>query len=429
MFGKIRKRLTLLYTALTILFLIGFMVASYWGFKLILYHEEEQDLSFFAHEEAEEHVALLKNPRLPKRDNELVPGDNDKMLFYVYDQNGKLLRTNDPDEELRPTVLSIIRNWKLPHGRAEQHKITTSNGTSFFMMTSQGISDAGRLLGVVYVGRDVTDFYNMLNMYLLIISLIGLGFLLLIYMAGNIIARKAMIPIYKSFERQRQFTADASHELRTPLTVLLSSTEAVLTDRESSISPFASQILLDMKDEIKKINKTVADLLTLARVDAEVQKIFREEFDVVPVIQGAVHSLSSLATKKNIDIELETPDKLIVCADKERLYQLIYILTDNAIKYTMENGRISLSAYMSEDRIFGLSVKDTGIGIAPEDQNRIFERFYRVDKARSREQGGTGLGLSIAKWIVDAHGGSITVKSNLGQGTIFYVTINAANTR
>lgn len=423
MFDGIRKRLTLLYTALTMFFLIGFMAAGYWGLKMVIYRNEKQDTLLFVKEEASEHVTTLKNPQSLKTEDQPVPKLDDMMFFYVYDLNKKLVKAAKPNKELHSAVISIINNWKLPRGSVEQYVVNTSAGKKVIMMASQGIYDAGRLLGVVYVGRNVNDFYDILNMYLLIIVFIGLGFLIFVYIVGNIMARKAMEPIYKSFERQRQFTADASHELRSPLTVLLSSTEAVLADIDSSMSPFVFQTLLDMKDEIKKINKIVADLLTLARVDAEVQKIFREEFDVVPVIKGAVHSLSSLAAKKNMHLVLEIPDKLVVFADKERLYQLIYLLLDNAIKYTMENGEIKLSASMSEDQIFGFSVKDTGIGIAPEDQKRIFERFYRVDKARSRDQGGTGLGLSIAEWIVDAHGGSITVNSILGQGTTFYVKV------
>ena len=294
------------------------------------------------------------------------------------------------------------------------------------MMASQGIYNAsGQLLGVVYVGRDITTIYHILESYLMLISLTGLGFLILVYIVGNIMARKAMEPIYKSFERQRQFTANASHELRTPLTVIFSSTEAILADKDSSMSPFVTQTLLDMKDEMQKINKLVANLLTLARVDAEVQKIYKESFDMVTIIKDVIHSLATLAAKKNIHITMETPDKLVVYLDKERMYQLVYILMDNAIKYTMDRGEIVLAASISGDQKFHFSIKDTGIGIAPEDQKRIFERFYRIDKARSRELGGTGLGLSIAKWIVDAHGGSIAVKSTLGAGTTFDVTINS----
>jgi two-component system sensor histidine kinase CiaH len=428
MFDGTRKRLTLSYTVLTMLFLIGFMAASYWGFKMVIYWNEGQDTLLYAKEEAQEHIRILANPQHLNTVDELVPEFGEKMFVYVYDNHASLVKATELNKELHSAIASIIKKWKLPQDSAAQHIINTSKGKNIVMMASQRIYDQGRLLGVIYVGKDVTDFYGILNIYLMIIACIGLGFLILVYIVGTIMAKKAMEPIYKSFGRQRQFTADASHELRTPLAVLLSSTEAVLADKESRMSAFAFQILLDMKDEIKKINKLVADLLTLARVDAEVQKIFREKFDIVPVMKGAVHSLSLLAAQKSIHIEMKIPDRLIVFADKERLHQLIYILLDNAIKYTMENGKISLSAHMSEEHNFKFLVEDTGIGIAPEDQKHIFERFYRVDKARSREQGGTGLGLSIAKWIVDAHNGSITVKSILGQGTTFYVMIHSAIT-
>lgn len=429
MFEGIRKRLTLLYTGLTALFLIFFMMASYLGLKLVFYLEDKQETLSLAAEEAQEHTTILKNLQLLKMDNKPALEFGDRIFYYVYDNNGKLVRALEPNTELRSAVKSIIKNWKLPQGSVEQHLVNTPKGKRIIMMASQGIYEAGRLLGVVYVGRDETDFYGILNTYALIIGLIGLGFLILVYIIGNIMAGKAMEPISKSLERQRQFTADASHELRTPLTVLFSSTEAVLNDKESKMSPFASQTILDMKDEIQKINKLVANLLTLARIDAEAQKIYYESFDIVPVIKEAVRSLKTLAGKKNIHLSVNTPDELMIFADKERLYQLVYILVVNAIKYTLENGEIELSASLSGDRLFNFSVRDTGIGIAYEDQKHIFDRFYRVDQARSREQGGTGLGLSIAKWIVDAHGGSITVKSTLGQGTTFHVTINSAQAR
>lgn len=429
MLDGIRKRLTLLYTGLTALFLICFMVASYLGLNLVFYLEGKQEILSFAAEEAREHATILKNPWLLEMDIELMPEFGGRVFFYVYDNNGKLVSALEPNTELRSAVKAVISDWKLPQGSVEQQIVNVSNGKRIIMMASQGIYEAGRLLGVVYVGRDETDFYGILNIYALVIALIGLGFLILVYIVGNIMAGKAMGPINKSLERQRQFTADASHELRTPLTVLLSSTEAVLDDKESNLSPFASQIVTDMKDEIRKINKLVADLLTLARVDAEAQKIYYESFDMVPVIKEAVRSLRTLAGQKNIRLSVKIPDKLIIFADKMRLYQLVYILVDNAIKYTLENGAIELTASLSGDRVFNLSVKDSGIGIAPEDQKHIFDRFYRVDKARSREQGGTGLGLSIAKWIVDAHSGSISVNSMLGQGTTFHVTINSTQER
>jgi signal transduction histidine kinase len=125
-------------------------------------------------------------------------------------------------------------------------------------------------------------------------------------------------------------------------------------------------------------------------------------------------------------MDFHSPESVIITADADKLTQLLYILLDNAIKYTPDGGEVALSLAVEpfkQQRMLTISVKDTGIGIPPESLDRIFDRFYRVDKARSRQQGGHGLGLSIAKWIVDAHGGNIRVQSEVGKGSEFIVKI------
>ncbi len=420
MFAEIRKRLVLFNTVLMALLLICLMTVSYFGLIGVFFHEEQQETIFYTKEEAAEVVPLLEKKPHPETQESFEP--NDKMYCYVYDLDHRLRIAETPDKERHQALFPIIRNWKVPIGHARPVVVKMSPKRRIFVIASSYVMDGNKVLGTIYIAKDTTTYYDRLHVYLLALCLIGFIFLIVIYWVGKITANRAMIPIYKSFEQQRRFTADASHELRTPLAVLLSGTEAIMVDKESKISDFAHQTLHDMKDEIQMLSKIVAHLLTLARADEEGQQLLKENFDIVQVARDVVHSLSPLAWKKQIALQLDLPEQVMVFADKERLYQLMYILVDNAIKYTQSNGKVFITICRKEEGV-KISVQDTGIGIAPEDQQRIFDRFYRVDKSRSREQGGTGLGLSIAKWIVSAHNGSITVKSMLGKGTYFEVEI------
>jgi signal transduction histidine kinase len=141
-----------------------------------------------------------------------------------------------------------------------------------------------------------------------------------------------------------------------------------------------------------------------------------------------LESVSPLAASKQIALEMHAPDKLTATGDPQRLSQLLYILLDNAIKYTANGGEVRLTLSKEESQLC-LQVQDTGIGIKPEDQDHIFERFYRADKSRSRQMGGHGLGLSIAKWIVETHGGTIQLASEIGKGSTFTIRIPIQSTR
>lgn len=426
MFEKIRRRLTMVYTIFTALFVLAFVFSSYYGLKMVIYREEEQEMRLFAEEEAREHVMLIKRPELMEERADDYRESGGKVFYFAYDLAENLINSSEPYDEIKPFIATIVPNFKKTQlGTVQLFDIDLPHRTVKVMIASQGIYDGESLIGTIYVGRDITSYYDILETYLLVLFGMGSAFLIMTYLAGHAMAGKAMEPIYKSFNRQKQFTADASHELRTPLTVLMASVDAVASDSDSSISPFAKQVLADMKDEIQKTSKIVSDLLTLARADAEVQQLYREVFNVSSVTTDVIRSLHNLATKRNICIKHAVEIDMEIFADKNRFYQLVYILLDNAIKYSRPNGRVLLTAKLLNGKSFILSVKDQGIGIAPEHQAHIFERFYREDKNRIRENdgGGAGLGLSIAKWIVEAHGGNIKVKSEAGVGTEFIVEL------
>jgi heavy metal sensor kinase len=223
-----------------------------------------------------------------------------------------------------------------------------------------------------------------------------------------------------AFQRQRQFTADASHELRTPLTSIKGQAEVAL---QRSRDPAAyRQVLTAINDEVDRMIRLTGSLLTLARADAGQIPLTTEPFDVAELVGSAVEHARSAATQKAVQVEVESGPPVRLMADQDLLIQLMLNLLDNAIKYTPANGEVIVSWKRAGEEA-SLTVRDTGIGIDAEDIPNIFDRFYRVDKARSRGEGGAGLGLSISRWIAEAHGGSITVESKPGEGSTFTVRL------
>jgi signal transduction histidine kinase len=242
--------------------------------------------------------------------------------------------------------------------------------------------------------------------------------------AGGLwVAQIAIRPVRRSFERQRDFVADASHELRTPLAVVRANAESLLgkssaTDREA---------LQDIVDESALMGRLVNDLLTLAQSDRAALDLEREHIDLFDIVQAAERAGRRLAQERDVSITTRA-EHVPLDADPGRLRELLLILVDNAVRYTPAGGTVTVSC-RRDGRHAEVAVEDTGVGIAPEHIERVFDRFYRVDKARSRAEGGLGLGLSIAREIVEAHGGTIDVHSEPGRGTTVRVTLLAEPSR
>ena len=255
-------------------------------------------------------------------------------------------------------------------------------------------------------------------------SLAGLAVLALALAAGvgHVLAGEAIVPLMEAYEKQRQFAADASHELRTPLSVVMASAD--LLDNDPSItSPFLKQVIGDVRDEVKKMTKLVSDLLFVARSDNQALKLKLSKVDLAAAADQTIRLMQPLAEKKNITLVREGEASLTAKLDEQKMKQLLLILVDNAVKYTPEGGRVSVRILSPAAGKIRIETEDTGIGISKEDLERIFDRFFRVDKARSREMGGNGLGLAIAQEIVNLHGGQISVESKVGEGTKFIVKL------
>lgn len=247
-----------------------------------------------------------------------------------------------------------------------------------------------------------------------------------IIVASYFLARRAMIPIQAAWEKQQQFVADASHELRSPITGIYSNAELMLRHPQQTIEEQSHRITTIMK-ESSRMTKLISSLLTLARSDADKAELQLAPVDFSEVVETVAEHFKPLEEINNVALTIQIKQGIELIADRERLHQLIVILLDNAFKYTPEGGQILLSCD-HDDKYALVVVQDSGCGIAAEHLPHIFDRFFRGDKARSRDKGGTGLGLAIAKWIVEKHGGKISVESP-GKGTIFQVAIPLAKAR
>jgi heavy metal sensor kinase len=225
-----------------------------------------------------------------------------------------------------------------------------------------------------------------------------------------------------SVRRITQFTADASHELRAPVSLIRTTAEVAVQKRNRPTHEYL-EALDDILEESERTSQVVDSLMLLARADSVKETLECVPVDARAVVSGAAEQGERLARNQGVEFSVNLPANPIpIHADPDALRRALLILLDNAAKYTPRGGSVQV-ALAATDGFAVASVSDTGIGIGPQDQAHIFDRFWRADKARSREQGGAGLGLSIAKWIVDMHGGTISVESEPGKGSVFEIRV------
>ena len=227
---------------------------------------------------------------------------------------------------------------------------------------------------------------------------------------------------------RKDFVINVSHELRTPLSSIQGYTETLL-DGAVDEPGVNVRFLNIIRQNAERLARLTADLLTLSRIELGRHKFQFASYYVNRLMEDCVASVQLLAEKKNIRISIKPgpPESEVFC-DSEAVHQILGNLLDNAIKYTPEGGTVGVGAESPAVGMVRIWVHDTGLGIPPEDLHRLFERFYRVDKARSRELGGTGLGLAIVKHLVRAHGGDVTVESVVNEGSTFSITLPTDDT-
>jgi signal transduction histidine kinase len=222
-------------------------------------------------------------------------------------------------------------------------------------------------------------------------------------------------------ETRNQFVSNASHELKTPLSTMKILIESMIYEPTME-EDIRQDFLKDINKEIDRLTAITSDLLTLVRADSGELKLRRESFRLGEAVVDVARKLEPLANDRDLAMETSIANDIIIFADKGKISQVVYNLLENAIKYTPSGGSIDLTLKRGVKSAV-LTVKDTGIGIPSGDTEKVFERFYRVDKARARATGGSGLGLSIVKQIVMLHDGDVSVKSQEGQGSTFTVTL------
>lgn len=224
--------------------------------------------------------------------------------------------------------------------------------------------------------------------------------------------------------RRQEFVSNASHELKTPLSSIKLICDSLLqnpdTDRET-----VNEFLGDMNEQVDRLTRIVNKLLSLTKLDSSVEETEIFDFSTVNLqvlVQNVVKALSPLAENKNIMIETHLPDSIFHRVDADKIWEAVYNILDNSIKYTPEDGRVYVELYRDAENVY-ITISDNGIGLDENEFNKIFDRFYRVDKARARETGGTGLGLSIALSAVELHGGHIEVESREEEGSLFRIVL------
>lgn len=235
------------------------------------------------------------------------------------------------------------------------------------------------------------------------------------------ISKKTLGPLKESMTKQMEFVQNVSHELRTPLTIIQAKQELLLQEPNAKIIDKSEDIVLTL-NETKRLSKLVKDLLVLSRADNQKMVLQKEQVNIDEYIQEIVSPYIEVAELEEKKIIFNLDYKMDINIDTSKIYQLMIILLDNAIKYTEANDEIIINTYQKDNRCV-IEVKDTGIGVSDEGLKRIFERFYREDRARNRETGGTGLGLSIANMIVSTHNGTIKASHNQPKGTVFTIRL------
>ncbi|MCP4256012.1 MAG: heavy metal sensor histidine kinase [Planctomycetes bacterium] len=236
-----------------------------------------------------------------------------------------------------------------------------------------------------------------------------------------IVFNETLARLQDSFDRLRRFTADASHELRTPLTALRSVGEVGLREE---LDPAAHRdVIGSMLEEADRLALLVDNLLMLTRADSRRILLNPEPVNLGELVSNIIDCLQVLAEEKRQTLETQTKQAVSVKADRLMLRQAVINLMDNAIKYTDEDGRIRVTVRQTNEAQAIVEIADNGPGIAPEHREKIFERFYRVDKDRSRDQGGAGLGLAIARHVIEMNGGRIELETEVNKGSTFRIVL------
>ena len=423
LFQGLRIRLTLWYCLVLCAALVIFSVILYFGARYFLLNPVEGMTAEHAHAHM---FTLLAGAPDRACSSFGAPGrfgppstDQGGVIYEMvacYDQNGALVATNET-AQLPSAFLNNALVKKALQTGWESDTVNAGGDIGRVYRVAQAVQNPNGkgYIGVVLIGNSIQVQENAMNLILILLLSIGGLTLLGAGLGGLFLANRALEPARLAWRNQQRFIGDAAHELRTPLTLLRADSEVLLRSREK-LEPEDAELLEDIVTETERMSTLATNMLTLARLDNNTTHREHEVINLTDLALGDVRRVQALADQSGISVQVETHDGALVIGDPALLEQAVLILLDNAIKYNRRDGRVTISTEV-KDRYAILNVSDTGIGIAAEHLPHLGERFYRVDKARSREAGGSGLGLSIARGIAEAHGGSLSLSSVPDQGT------------
>jgi heavy metal sensor kinase len=479
-FQSLRLKLTLWYVFILAILLIAFSSFLYLTLSKSLYRGVDNKLRSLAELIASESSSPLSKFGFGNIDQTLEASMSLRPVgkfIQVLDESGAIGRKSDNLRNIQlPISLNALKNASMGLVTFETNR---SFGSTPLRIVTLPVSERDHTLRIVQVASSLEDVEDALNTLLLILLITVPSALIMASLGGQFLAHKALKPVDQitqtarlitsqnlnqrippprvkdeisrlietlndmitrldqSFRQVKQFSSDASHELKTPLTILRGEVEVAL--RKDRASEEYQKVLASNLEEIGRMTQIVDELLLLSRADSGEIQLSRKEISLSEILREAIPHASLLARNKNLNIQAALPEgEVTILGDRLRIRELFLNLIENAVKYTEEGGsvRVELTRNNSgshagnwgerphEEQAFAeVRVVDTGIGISVEDQARIFDRFFRVDKARSREQGGSGLGLSICKWIVEAHQGRLSVESEVGKGSSFIVSL------
>lgn len=332
-------------------------------------------------------------------------------FFFVKASPDGTITFQSSNQPLAASRLTTLTNLALQTSSSQD--ILTLEGTSYYYQKAPLTNPSG----IVIVFHDIDPETSMLQLVLTTLLAVGLGCAFLSFGASFYMANRAMVPIKKAWQQQRDFLSDASHELRTPLTVIQTNLDIVLDSMEETVAS-QRKWLDNIQEESICMKNLVNSLLFLARADSKQQRQNKQLVSLSLLLRQAAAPFEAIARQQALTLEIAADTAIEFCGDESQLKQVIAILLDNACRHTDPGGKITAALSLTSSKI-QLTVSDTGEGIAPEHLDKIFDRFYQVDK--SRNQGGSGLGLAIAKWIVESHHGTIAVTSTPGTGTTFTI--------
>ncbi len=433
LFQGLRIRLTLWYCGVLGAALVLFGVALYFGTQYFLLTPIALDAQMHARAHVE--MWLTHSPGQacplpgPQRQPGPPPGQGFQMPEQVacFDQNGALLPGEDttglPSAFLTNTLVKTALQTGQPASDIVDAGGTTGQIYRYALVVPNPAGSG--YAGVLLTGESIQPQESALSLLLRLLLGIGGGALLAAGLGGLFLANRALAPARLAWTNQQRFIADASHELRTPLTLLRADAEVLLRGRERLAAEDAA-LLEDIVAESHHMATLATNMLTLARLDNSSSHREHEVVNLAELALAGVRRVQALSEQMGIAVQVENTSTPYVIGDPVLLEQALLVLLDNAIKYNRRGGRVVVRTAVQGGQAL-LEVRDTGIGIAAEHLPHLGERFYRVDKARSREAGGTGLGLSIARSIAVAHGGTLTLTSIPEQGTTVTLTLPLAH--